>query len=208
MRLKSVVATLIFSAFLSACATLSPEECKQADWYLIGMTDAQKGHGKVRLDEHRKACAKVQVTPDAFTYQRGHEKGQKTYCTTANGFTQGSAGAQYQGACEGFLAEDFLRGYRDGQELYQARSRVDQLYRDIDTYHRDLERIGREIAEKQSQMTYENNSDRRRDLLARIQQLQNDRQYTQNNLYNAERERDPAEANYRRVQQRMRSFGY
>ena len=65
-----------------------------------------KGFSKLRIDEHRKACAKVQVTPDLFTYQRGHEKA-KTYCTTANGFTQGSAGAQYQGACEGYLAEDF-----------------------------------------------------------------------------------------------------
>lgn len=204
MRITILVVTLI----LSSCATLSPEECKQADWYLIGMTDAQKGYGKLRIDEHRKACAKVQVSPDVFTYQRGHEKGQKTYCTTANGFTQGSAGAQYQGACEGYLAEEFLRGYRDGQELYQARSRVDQLYRDIDTYHRDLERMRREIDEKQSQMAYEQNSDRRRDLLTRIQQLQNDVHYTQNNLYNAEREREPAEANYRKVERRMRSFGY
>lgn len=204
MRIIILVVTL----FLSSCATLSPEECKQADWYLIGLTDAQKGFSKLRIDEHRKACAKVQVTPDLFTYQRGHEKGQKTYCTTANGFTQGSAGAQYQGACEGFLAEDFLRGYRDGQELYQARSRVDQLYRDIDTYHRDLERMRWEINEKQSQMAGENNPDRRRDLLARIQQLQNDVTYTQNKLYSAERERDPAETHYRKVEQRMRSFGY
>jgi hypothetical protein len=193
---------------LSACASLSPDECKQADWYLIGMTDAQKGYAKLRIDEHRKACAKVHVTPDLFTYQRGHEKGQKTYCTTANGFSQGSAGSNYQGACEGFLAEDFLRGYRDGQQLYQARSRVDQLYRDIDNYHNSLANMRREIDDKQRQMAIENNSDRRRDLLMRIQQLQNDVYYTENNLHNAERERAPAEHEYRRVENRMRSFGY
>ena len=67
---------------------------------------------------------------------------------------------------------------------------MDQLYRDIDTYHRDLERMRWEINEKQSQMAGENNPDRRRDLLARIQQLQNDVNYTQNKLYSAERERD------------------
>ncbi len=204
MQLLIIMAIML----LVGCASLSPKECQQADWYLIGLTDAQKGYAKVRIDEHRKACAKVQVTPDVFTYQRGHEKGQKTFCTTANGFAQGSAGAQYQGVCEGFLAEDFLRGYRDGQELYQARSRVDQLYRDIENYHGNLERIRREIAEKQGQMAYENNSDRRRDLLVRIQQLQNDAQHTQNNLYNAERERAPAEAHFRRVESRMRAFGY
>jgi Protein of unknown function (DUF2799) len=105
MKFIIVISCLI----ISGCASLSPEECKQADWYLIGMTDAQKGFSKLRIDDHRKACAKVQVTPDLFTYQRGHEKGQKTYCTTQNGFTQGAAGTNYQGACEGYLADDFLR---------------------------------------------------------------------------------------------------
>ena len=94
MKFIIVISCLI----ISGCASLSPEECKQADWYLIGMTDAQKGYSKLRIDDHRKACAKVQVTPDLFTYQRGHEKGQKTYCTTPNGFAQGAAGTNYQGA--------------------------------------------------------------------------------------------------------------
>ncbi|MEY4590377.1 MAG: hypothetical protein RL497_2453 [Pseudomonadota bacterium] len=206
--MKFLILSLGVIATLSGCASLTPEECQQADWYLIGSADAQKGYAKLRIDDHRKACAKVHITPDLFTYERGHEKGQKTYCTTPNGFAQGAAGTNYQGACEGYLAEDFLRGYRDGQELYQARSRVDQLYRDIDNYHSDIARMRREINEKQSLMANESNNERRRELLARIQQLQNDVSYAERNLYNAERERGPAEQNFRRVENRMRSFGY
>jgi chromosome segregation ATPase len=57
-------------------------------------------------------------------------------------------------------------------------------------------------------MAYENNNEHRRDLYSQLQRLQNDVRYTRDSLNNAERERDPAERNYRRVESRMRSFGY
>lgn len=193
---------------LVGCATLTPEECKQADWYQIGITDAQQGHAKVRIEEHRKACAKVQITPDLTRYQRGHENGQKTYCTTQNGFAEGSAGASYQGACEGYLAEDFLRGYHDGQELYQARSKVEQINRDIDRYNDNIWQLQRQIDEKQRQMADEPNTERRRDLYSQLQDLQSDLRYTRDNLHNVQREREPAEYNLYKVKNRMRNYGY
>lgn len=204
MKLLCILAVLL----LAGCATLSPEECKQADWYQIGMTDAQQGYAKVRMDEHRKACAKVQITPDLARYQRGHEKGQKTYCTTQNGFAEGAKGASYQGACEGYLAEDFLRGYHDGQELYQARSRLEQINRDIDRYNDEIWQLQRQIDEKQRQMADEPNTDRRRDLYSQLQDVQRDLRYTRDNLHSVQREREPAEHNLYKVQNRMRNYGY
>jgi hypothetical protein len=70
----------------AGCSTMSKQECKVADWYLVGVEDAQKGQPKSRLDDHRKACAKANITPDIFKYEAGHEHGLKTYCTTQNGY--------------------------------------------------------------------------------------------------------------------------
>ena len=66
-------------ALLSGCATMSKEECKQADWYLKGVEDASQGYATDRVVEHGKACARVNVVPDMKEYRKGHLKGARLY---------------------------------------------------------------------------------------------------------------------------------
>ena len=42
---------------LEGCATLSKNECLQAQWYDIGFTDGAGGHTLTRIGKPRKACA-------------------------------------------------------------------------------------------------------------------------------------------------------
>ena len=47
------------------CASLDKNECLHADWYAIGLEDGARGRALERLGDHRRACAKHSVTPDA-----------------------------------------------------------------------------------------------------------------------------------------------
>ena len=42
---------------LSACAAISPEKCKTADWFNLGYSDGQSGYKRNRINEYRQTCA-------------------------------------------------------------------------------------------------------------------------------------------------------
>ena len=61
MRLQSIfllLAALFFGAFaLSACETMSAEECALADWRSLGYSDAS-GSGATRFADRQESCNK------------------------------------------------------------------------------------------------------------------------------------------------------
>ena len=46
-------------AMLAGCATMSPEECLQANWEEVGYNDGAAGYPVSRSAEHREACAET-----------------------------------------------------------------------------------------------------------------------------------------------------
>src|SRR5690606_13231192 len=50
---------------LSGCASMTPEECLHADWYEKGMQDGLRGQPRAYVEDHREACGKVGVVPNA-----------------------------------------------------------------------------------------------------------------------------------------------
>ena len=106
-----VIALLLITV---GCATLSKEECRVADWHIIGFEDASSGHAIDRIGKHRKACASVNVAPDMTRYEEGHRAGARHYCTRERGYNEGVRGAAYNGICPLDLADTFLHAYRDG----------------------------------------------------------------------------------------------
>ena len=206
--MKPYVAVLFSAIFLSGCASLSPEECRTADWYLIGLNDAENGRPTGHLEEHRKACAKVAVVPDHFLYGRGHEKGRKTYCTTANGFAQGSQGATYHGICEGFAAQDFLRGYDDGRAIYLARERLERAEREIDQQQNTLHRLRESISASEHRLSHTSDADARRKTQSEINQWWRDLGHAESSLSQAHHEQRRAEDELRYLERKMRDFGY
>lgn len=149
------VSLLCSLMLLSACSTLSKDECLNADWYLIGLEDGSHGYDISRIGSHRQACARVNITPDLKQYRAGLNDGYKTYCTAGNGYSAGLSGATYHHVCQGKRGEAFLTAYQHGQDLYrlrQAKLSLDQLISDnnsaIDQLQQDNESLEEQLVHR------------------------------------------------------------
>lgn len=122
---------IAFSVLLliSGCASLDRDECVNADWYAIGLEDGARGRGLERLGDHRRACAKHNVAPNAERYLAGRNEGLKSFCTYERGFSEGRAGRAYAGACP--QPEIFLAGYQRGRELHELNRRLAEVEKEI-----------------------------------------------------------------------------
>jgi hypothetical protein len=101
---------------LSACASLSKDECLIADWQLIGYEDGLKGSSLNRIGEHREACAKHGITPDLNAYNRGHGEGILNYCNYGLGLRDGQSGNPLLSICPN--QSEYHQGYAQGLESY------------------------------------------------------------------------------------------
>ena len=119
----------LFFLILVGCASLDKDECRQADWYGVGLEDGARGRPVERLGDHRRACAKHNVTPDTARYVAGRNDGLKSFCTYARGFSEGRAGHAYAAVCP--EASTFVAGYQRGRELYDLNRRLDEVNKDI-----------------------------------------------------------------------------
>ncbi|HEY5897844.1 MAG TPA: DUF2799 domain-containing protein [Burkholderiales bacterium] len=118
-------------AALGGCASLDEAECRNADWYAIGLEDGARGRPVERLGDHRRACAKYSVAPDSPRYLAGRDQGLKSFCTYERGYSDGRSGQAYAGACPQPLAANFLAGYQRGRELHQLQQQLEQVQREI-----------------------------------------------------------------------------
>ena len=186
--MKKILLLPIFSLLVS-CASMNESECVNADWRMIGLEDGMAGKSKAQIGEHRKACAKHNVTPNLDTYNRGHEEGIVQFCTEASGFRYGRAGNTYTGVCPAHLADAFMTGYRDGQDLHAAEQAVRRLASSIASNKRQIRAITKEIDEKEDQLVNDSTGeDTRRALLAEVKDAQLELKDLEHALYDAEHE--------------------
>ncbi len=128
---------LLFCLLLSACSTMKPQECYNANWRDIGYNDAIQGR-TVWLKSRTQACAKVKLKPDRKAYLTGHQAGSKKFCTYKNGFLTGRSGIDKTNICIApKLAKPFYDGYKDGLEVYR-----EELYL-RERMHRMMRRLHR-----------------------------------------------------------------
>ena len=139
----------------SGCATLSKNECLEADWFEIGRRDGSMGKPRALFQQHRDACLKHSVNPNRDAYYEGRDEGLKFYCTKDNGFEQGRLGRKYHYVCPPEFEPDFLAGYAEGKEIREYESKIASL-------KKRLERIEREIEKKESKLYSSKLSDEQR----------------------------------------------
>jgi hypothetical protein len=119
---------LITMLVLSACATISEEECLAADWYSIGVEDGSKGYPMSRIGNYRKDCAEVGVAPDAEQYRQGRLVGLESFCTYERGYSEGKRGARNGNVCPpGPLEAEFAEGYNAGRYVYDVNRQIRDL---------------------------------------------------------------------------------
>lgn len=117
---------------ISACASVSREECLAGDWVSIGQRDGAAGRvGAAQFDRHVTACAKVDVTPDRASWAQGYAAGLQQYCTPLSGLREGEAGNRYRDVCPATTEARFLRGHDLGLAAWRQRQRISEIEREI-----------------------------------------------------------------------------
>ena len=199
---------IMLGVLMHGCATMSKDECRQADWYIKGLDDATQGYALDRVVEHGKACARAKITPDMKTYREGHAKGARLYCVPEKGYSEGRRGAAYNGICPPELEGKFLRAYQDGQELYSIQRNIDRMANVINNNNAQINNHYDEVAQLKRDIVYSNNEQDRRYQMRRVDELE----YAIRNLDfdsgQAQRELELFRNDYRVVEDRHYRLGY
>ena len=105
-------------ALLGACASLSKEECLNADWHAIGYNDGIRGRLESYVSRHFDACSKVAITPDVPAWLAGRAQGLPLYCTPNNAYNVGRAGDDLSPVCPANQQSNLYHSWDWGQEYY------------------------------------------------------------------------------------------
>lgn len=111
-------ATLVLTATLQGCASLSEEDCLTADWAVMGEADGQQGLPVSEINRYRRQCAPYGVVPDTQAYLEARERGLALFCTHDNGYDQGRSGAPHRLVCPAAAEPDVRGGYDLGRAVY------------------------------------------------------------------------------------------
>jgi hypothetical protein len=144
-KLFVLIFSIAIAGLLSGCATLSKNECLEANWFEVGYRDGNMGKPRAVFQEHVDSCAKHRVKPNRDAYYKGRHEGLKLYCTKQNGYKLGKLGAKYQYACPPELEPKFLDGYVKGKRVHAYKSK-------IASFKKHLKNIEKEIGKKEAKL--------------------------------------------------------
>lgn len=124
---------LIMTIILIACASMTEQECREADWRAIGMRDGLSGETVQKIDDHKKACGKIGIFPNESLWLDGRVQGISTYCTANGAWNAGLANRVYKGVCINHDESTFLRYHNAGLAVWRAQYEIsknrDQIVR-------------------------------------------------------------------------------
>jgi len=145
-NLTKLILVTSFPVFLLiSCATLNKDECRTADWKLIGFEDGSNGCAVSRIGLHRSACAEYGITPNLDLYNQGRAEGLYKYCVPITGYNLGLRGTAYQGVCSGYDEDSFIQAYKDGKQIYGAKLNLNKMEYILDNKHKDLDHVAADI---------------------------------------------------------------
>ncbi len=146
---------LALAGTFGGCASMSKNQCLQADWYAIGNRDGSLGKPRTLFQSHYDACLEYGVHADRQAYYRGRAEGLQSYCSYDNGLAQGKQGKIYRQVCPPELEPDFLAGFEKGRRIHVYESK-------IATLENRRQSIERQIKAKEKILYDKNTSDRKR----------------------------------------------
>jgi hypothetical protein len=126
-RVLIIVPIILIGFFLGCAATLTKNECLEANWYEIGRIDGSNGEPRSKFQEHAAACSMYNVHVGREAYYRGRDQGLKIYCTKEKGFTLGIRGKKYNPTCPQDLKSGFDKGYTRGKDIYTSELKISHL---------------------------------------------------------------------------------
>ncbi len=126
--MKHVLSFAITCIILTGCQTISPEECKMADWYNRGANDGSEGVKASVIQTYRSECAEAGVKVNSVEWRKGYEQGLRSYCTAENGYLVGSEGRNYYGVCQN---SKFIENYRLGKNEHELKQKRQEIRDEI-----------------------------------------------------------------------------
>ncbi len=136
--------------FVAACASLTKDECRQANWFEIGQNDGAQGRTLAIFEYHVKSCQKANIVPDRSEYEDGRNFGLARYCTPLSGFKAGRYSQTYQNVCPPETQGEFIRGYELGGQFGQVEKQLFEVNQDIDDIEGSLRKDKVKPEQKQS----------------------------------------------------------
>lgn len=108
---------------LTGCSTLSEQDCRQADWFQIGVRDGRFGEPAALLQQHQTACDRYAVV-DGAAYEAGRVQGLQDYCKLENALRLGLNGLRYKGTCPAEVDMRFNRYNSTALTVYSLRQQL------------------------------------------------------------------------------------
>jgi hypothetical protein len=179
VKLTSVLAT---GVLLASCATMSPEECKVADWREVGQRDGLNGKPLSQLHDRAEDCGKVGVAINTQAYTVGRNLGLRSYCRLENAVPLGLAGGSYGGVCPPEIDQVFQQRFQVARSVHDLRNDV----RNLDERTVSLERQLREVSHSEEKRLKEAGSDEQRKKVR--QSMDDERRRIRGDLSDADRQ--------------------
>lgn len=112
---------------LSACASLTDDECRVADWYQIGVSDGAEGRGTDRIEDHRRACADIGIAPVTERWLEGRTRGLRLYCTPEKAYRIARAGGHLKSGCTRAEVQRLTPAYEWGRRYWEYKTEIDEI---------------------------------------------------------------------------------
>ena len=162
---------------ISGCATLNEAECVNSDWRLIGYEDGVQGFDGSRIGNHRKACAKHGITPDAEVYREGRSEGLVEFCQPLRAFQYGLKGKTYTGVCPPEYEREFRVAYREGHGIHVLTINISRNESKLRSNEKSITAVQKEAASFEKLLVSNTaSSEERSDALSRIKALSKEQQ--------------------------------
>lgn len=138
---SALLLPLLASLLLAGCESMSPAECKVADWGRVGHADGTRGESDRRIADYTEDCGKVGVVPNAQLYRYGWDQGIVNFCTPANGWREGLQGNSGKASvCQGQAGyPGFARYLEAGLQVHNTQAQMQRNTRESERLQRRLE---------------------------------------------------------------------
>jgi len=149
-RLMQLIALSILALIVGGCASITAQDCLNADWRAAGYQDGAKGEKETRVEFYQQACSKFSVAVDSSTYSKGYADGILAYCLPGSGNQAGLKGKEYKGVCPADLEAGFLPAYEHGKNIHRLKKELKTAKREFKKSKKKLKALTKTLDKKQA----------------------------------------------------------
>lgn len=127
-------AALCAAFILTSCATMSADECRVANWLMVGAADGAQGRLPSYVNKYAKDCAKAGIQPNFEQWSKGRQQGLKDYCTPINAYNTGRKGKDFAPVCQSMpqsTQDSLVKHYEKGYHIHTLEHQVSRIRSDI-----------------------------------------------------------------------------